>query len=281
MPRNCLLTVLTLSCAISASAFAGDSLDELRGRISAPDAAVRLDAVRMLAVEHHGQALDALITASGDSDDYVRERAVQALGNIASRSALAAVQNALDDPADFVRWRSVQACQRLGLSEVTDQLAALSGDRFWRVRLVTFQLLGEIGRELMVSGSAELASSPAGEKVRKLLVAGLNDTDERARVAAARALAVNKDRAAYGPLVTMMNEASLFTREQAALGLGELGDRTALEPLIAALEDPRNSASDEGRDWACWGAAVALEQLTGQDYKTDAAKWRQWITNNK
>jgi HEAT repeat protein len=281
MFKKIFLTALAVSCTLYTPSFAGDSLDGLRQRLSAPDPAVRLDAVRRLSVDYHGQVLDALIAATDDSDEYVRERAVQALGTTGNQQALTAVRNSLDDPADFVRWRGVQACQRLGLRQVSGQFANLINDPFWRVRLVTFQLLGEIGKELMVSGSSELASSPIGKKIRDLLISGLSDPDERSRVAAARALAANRDKAAFGPLVTLMDEASLFTREQAALGLGELGDRSALEPLIAALEDPKNTACSEGRDWACWGAAVALQKLTGQDYKTNAAKWRQWLAANK
>ncbi len=281
MFKKIFLTALAVSCIPCTLAFAGDSLNELRGRLSAPDPAVRLDAVRRIAVEYYGQGLEALIPATADRDEYVRERAVQALGSSDDQSALAAVITSLDDPAGFVRWRAVQACQSLGLREVTDQLAALTGDRFWRVRLVTFQLLGEIAGELLVSGSSELASSPAGEKIRNLLVAGLNDPDERARVAAARALAASHDMAAFEPLVTMMSESSLFTREQAALGLGELGSKRALEPLLLALKDPKNTICRQGRDWARWGMVVALEQLTGQGFKTNAAKWRTWIAANK
>ncbi len=279
--RFFLVTILAVSWTLSAPAFALDSLAGLRERLVAPDPAVRLDALRRLSVDYHGQALDALIDATGDNDEYVRERAVQALANTGDRWALDAVRAALADPADFVRWRAVQACRRLGLRDANDRLAALTEDPFWRVRLVTFRLLGDIAGELIVSGSAELVASPAGKTVRKLLISGLSDPDERARVAAARALAACHDAAAFGPLVTLLNEASMFTREQAALGLGQLGEKRALEPLLEALENPGNWACREGEDWVRWGVAVALGQLTGQDYKIDASSWRQWIAANK
>lgn len=278
--RICTL-FLALSLLLSSGALAELSLDSLEARLNSPDPAVRLDAVRGIAVEYPSDGLDALISAAADGDEYVRERAVQALGRSGSQRAVQVVLAVFDDPADFVRWRAVQAATRLGVRDVHQQLAALAGDRFWRVRLVTYQLLGEIGRELIVSGSPELASSPAGERVRNVLLTGLNDPDERARVAAARALAVSRDHAAYGPLVELLEQGSLFTREQAAVGLGELGDKQAVEPLIQALEDPRNAAEREGRDWARWGAAVALEQLTGQDFKINAEKWRQWLAADK
>ena len=273
-PAVCLLALF------SSAALAGTALQELTSRLGSPDPAVRLDAVRQIAVTWHGEGLGSLSTAASDSDEYVRERAVQALGNSGNGGAVTPVLAAFDDPADFVRWRAVQAAARLGVRDIDERLARLVSDRFWRVRVVTFQLLGEIGREMLVSGSPELASSPAGEKIRSCLLAGLNDSDERARVAAARSLAALNDRAAYSPLVELLNEGSLFTREQAALGLGDLRDNRALLPLIEALEDPENRISRERRDWACWGAAVALEQLTGQDFKTNAKKWRQWLAAN-
>jgi HEAT repeat protein len=219
------------------------------------------------------------LSAAKDPDEYVRERAIQALGQSGRQQAITAVLSAFDDNADFVRWRAVQAATRLGVRDVDDRLVSLAGDRFWRVRLVTYQLLGEIGQEIIVNGSPELAASPAGERVKKLLLAGLADPDERSRVAAARALATAGDPAAFAPLVELMDTGSMFIRHQAALGLGDLGDKQAITPLIEALEDPRNNIDPQGRDWAHWGMAVALEKITGQSFKTDASRWRQWLAS--
>lgn len=272
------LCLLGLVCATLCAAA---TLQELTTRLDSTDPAVRLDAVRHIAVEYPAAGLKQLISAAGDSDEYVRERAVQALGASGSERAIPVVLAATGDQADFVRWRAVQALSRLGVRDVSDNLAKLVTDPFWRVRVCTFQLLGQIGRAKIVASSPELSSAPGGEKIRKLLLAGLDDKDERALLAAARALAVVHDGAAYQPLVTLLDKGSLFTRDEAALGLGDLGDKRALAPLIDAVANPENMISREGRDWARWGAAVALHKLTGQDFRTDVGKWRNWLANNR
>lgn len=279
MSAKKLLAVLGLLLLAAVPVSAGMSFQDLKARLESSDPAVRLDAVRRLAVEYPSGSLDSFISAATDSDEYVRERAVQALGQSGSERAIPVVLAAAEDPADFVRWRAVQALNNLGVRDLPGPLARLVDDNFWRVRVAAFQLLGQIGRAKLVSSSPELAAAPGGEQIRKLLLAGLDDPDERARLAAARALALVRDSAAYDPLVALLAEGGMFTRDEAALGLGDLGDTRAVAPLIAALEARENSASVEGSDWARWGAAVALRQLTGQDFRINAAKWRDWLAS--
>jgi hypothetical protein len=57
-------------------------------------------------------------------------------------------------------------------------------------------------------------------------------------------------------------------RERAAWLLGTSGNQRAVEPLIRALED----ADQQVRTTV----ANALETLTGQEFGTDVAKWREW-----
>jgi HEAT repeat protein len=272
-----IICALLLACS---SVIAGSTLNELAAQLDSPYSAARLEAVRRIAIDYPGEGFEYLLAAASDSDDYVRERAIQALGQSGNQNAIAVVLAATADLAGFVRWRAVQALNDLGAREVIDKLAPLVDDPFWRVRVCTFQLLGEIARTKIVSRSPELAKAPGGQEIRRLLLAGLEDSDERGRLAAARALAVVHDEAAYQPLNELLDEGSLFTREEAALGLGDLGDKQAVEQLIEALENPLNNASDEGRDWARWGVAVALRQLTGQDFQINVEKWRNWLTNN-
>ena len=62
-------------------------------------------------------------------------------------------------------------------------------------------------------------------------------------------------------------------RSRAVYKLGEIGDKRAVEPLIAALKD---KDSDVRRR-----VASALTKITGKDFGEDQAQWRDWWERNK
>ncbi len=271
-----LLFILLLLPRICAAA----TLEELGRRLQSPNPAERLHAIRQIAINYTEQGLPFLLQAAEDGDEFVRERAIQGLAAAGGIQAVAAAKKALEDPDPFVRWRAVQALSRLGVRDVVEQLGALLADESWRVKVTALELLGAIAGERMKRGSAEISENRVIEPVRSYLIGGLEDPDERVRLAASWALARNRDGAAYEPLITLLKDGSLFVRNEAALALGDLGDPRAAIPLVEAAAAPRNAASEEGRDWARWGAVKALVKLTGQDFGLKVDQWKEWIKNN-
>ena len=271
-----LLFILLLLPRICAAA----TLEELGRRLQSPNPAERLHAIRQIAINYTEQGLPFLLQAAEDGDEFVRERAIQGLAAAGGIQAVAAAKKALEDPDPFVRWRAVQALSRLGVMDVVEQLGALLADESWRVKVTALELLGAIAGERMKRGSAEISENRVIEPVRSYLIGGLEDPDERVRLAASWALARNRDGAAYEPLITLLKDGSLFVRNEAALALGDLGDPRAAIPLVEAAAAPRNAASEEGRDWARWGAVKALVKLTGQDIGLKVDQWIEGIKNN-
>ena|GEM_PF-6449188 len=271
-----LLFILLLLPHICAAA----PLEKLGRQLQSPNPAERLDAVRQIAINYTEQGLPFLLQAAEDRDEFVRERAIQGLDAAGGIQAVTAARKALEDPDPFVRWRAVQALSRLGVRDVVEQLGALLADESWRVKVTALELLGTIAGERMKRSSAEISSNQVIEPVRSYLIGGLEDPDERVSLAAAWALARNRDGAAYEPLITLLKDGSLFVRNEAALALGDLGDPWAAIPLVEAVADPLNAVSEEGRDWANWGAVKALVKLTGQDFGLKVDKWKEWIKNN-
>jgi len=257
-----------------------ESLEELGRMLQSSNPAERLHAVRQIAINYTGQALPFLLQAAEDKDEFVRERAIQGLGAAGGREAVTVAQKALADPDPFVRWRAVQTLSRLGVRDVVEQVGALVSDESWRVKVAALELLGTIAGERMRRSSSEISGKQAPEPIRGYLIRGLEDPDEQVRLAAARALALNRDSASYEPLITLLKHGSLFVRNKAALALGDLGDKRAAMPLVSAVADPRNTESEEGRDWARWGAVKALVKLTGQDFGLKVKQWKEWIENN-
>ena len=278
--KKSILPILFLSFFLLPRLFAAENLEELGRRLQSSNPAERFQAVRQIAIDYTGQGISFLLQAAEDGDELVRERAIQGLAAAGGMQAVAAAGRALGDSDSFVRWRAVQALSRLGATDVVEQLGALVSDQSWRVKVTALELLGTIAGERMKRTSAEISSKQVIEPIRGYLLSALEDPDERVRLAAAWSLARNRDGAAYEPLTTLLKDGSLFVRDEAALALGVLGEMRGAILLVEAMTDPRNTESEEGRDWARWGAVKALIKLTGEDFGLNADKWNEWIKNN-
>ena len=81
------------------------------------------------------------------------------------------------------------------------------------------------------------------------------DESPEVRKAAARALGSLGDRAAVEPLIAALADGGAGVLNAAARSLGLLGDRRAVQPLTAVLEDLPEAAR--------WEVRFSLEKLTG------------------
>ena len=218
---------VAISIVLQISTVHASSMNELGARLGSPNYAERLAAVREIAIEYPQEGLKLLLQAAADPDEFVRERAVQALGLADSGQAVGALKKALKDPDAFVRWRAVQSLARLGVHDIAQELGSLIADPSWHVKVSALELLGTIGAEQLKRKGPEIKGN-LDEPVRQPLLRGLADSDERVKVAAASALARNRDDAAFGPLVELVRDGSMYVRDQAALALGDLGDIRAV-----------------------------------------------------
>lgn len=71
--------------------------------------------------------------------------------------------------------------------------------------------------------------------------------------------------------INTLKDKDLEARRIAAWALGEIKNRQAIEPLILALKDEKVS----------WDSAEALKKITGEDFGTEYAKWKNWWKDNK
>ena len=68
-------------------------------------------------------------------------------------------------------------------------------------------------------------------------------------------------------------DGDVWVRKQALLALGDLGQMSAVRPLVAALETfVKERKLEEAK-----AAAQALTQLTGRRYGTAPLRWREWL----
>ncbi len=113
-----------------------------------------------------------------------------------------------------------------------------------------------------------------------LIIARLDDDDERVRIEAARALQRVHSEDAVGPLLDHITEPAIAVvgdlpgeadpqiRTEAASALGQYAQPRVVEGLFRALDDRHLAVNISARQ--------SLRTLTGQDFGQDSAEWLAW-----
>jgi HEAT repeat protein len=198
--------------------------------------------------EEAKRQVSEFIAALRDENSYVREAAASALEKInpnwhtteEAKKQVSEFIAALRDEDENVRKAAADALVKIGTPAVEPLIAALR-DEDWRVREVAASALGKIGDERAV----------------KPLIIALGDKDEAA--------------SKFGLFFEDIPQTAVFfevkdwrVRAAAASALGKIGDKRAVEPLIAALRDEYRCVRE--------AAACALEKINPNWHTTEEAK---------
>jgi hypothetical protein len=174
---------------------------------------------------------------------YYSLMATEALGTIGDKRAVEPLLAALRDQVERhgqVSREVVEALSKIGELAVIPLFALIRNRRDAQERHAVFAALWVL-REIKDVGAIEP------------LIAGLQDTDEVVRSAAAEALGGIGDVLAVEPLLAALQDHDHRVRSAAAEALGRIGDARAVAPLLAALQDKDA--------WVRSGVAVALGNL--------------------
>jgi HEAT repeat protein len=206
--------------------------------------------IRLCAVEILGRlgarAVGPLVTALQAGDPLVRQAAIEALTPIRDVSTLEPLLTALKDEDKDVRRAAVNALAELKDARVIERLIATLSEGNHNLRISAADVLEKIGWQ---PGKDEngvaywLARSDAAKCIEigtpavARLISSLKFKDYSS-VIAARALGGIGDRRAVEPLIAAISD--LMVREAAIEALGDIGDRRAVEPLIAVLKGTAN-----------------------------------------
>jgi hypothetical protein len=248
------------------------ALEVAVGALADRDARVRRVAATVLGDLDAPAATSALIEALHDDDDDVRADAVRSLVRSGANLALADILRLVVDPTPSVRLATVQAIRALGIEReaASHAVGPLMHDRDAFVRVSALAALVEIddhpaamaslvdlaaADEPMVRAAAFRELGTLGTNApADVVLSGLDDPVPVARAAAARALASVDASRAVVALVAATGDDHGSVRAAACDGLETIGE-PAVDPLIAALDDPRLRS----------GALSALERLPLRD----------------
>lgn len=238
---------------------------------------VRKAAARALGELHDSKAVDPLINMLGISmpvdplisilgistpDDEIRAIASWALGEIKdSRSVEPLIRAAQKDSSKLVRESAAWALGQLGDARAMDPLVSLLKDQYETVRTMAAQSLEQLGwtpganaesaQFLVLRGEWERCIEIGAPAVEPLIEALRSNTDRDARKAAALSLGRIRDRRAIEPLIAAIDPNSYESHPvsiAAVTALGMLGDEQAVKPLIAVLH-------------ASWGIGAAAARV--------------------
>lgn len=185
----------------------------------------------------------------------------------------------LSGPHRYIQYRAKEELIKIGKPAVEPLIVSLKN----KDKSVLWEVIGALG---------EIKDRQAVEP----LIVFLHDKDVEIRYSAAEALEklnwmpkndkekisfliayqkwdelVKIGKSAVEPLIAALKDADDDVPKHAAKVLGEIKDRRAVEPLIAALD---NFFSGEE-------AAYALEKITGEDFGYNSVEWKKWWKENK
>jgi HEAT repeat protein len=213
-----------------------------------------------------------LVILLADESEDVRALAAEAVGLIEYAGGATALTNvARMDKDSLVRGKALKSLTEVsGKAAVPELIRALAGDDEGTVRAQAGNLLGIL--------ETELATDP-------LIKALKEDFDSAVRIAALGALKKTRPQRALDTIIESLEDMNTEVRGQAAVTLGEYGNKKAVGPLIRAMDD-----EDVSRIQLY--ITDALAKLTGEEneFDVDASEedqeealqiWRDWWVENQ
>lgn len=226
---------------------------------------VKLYAIRELALLKSPQATGTLIRAIADADPAVRLGAAEALGALGEVSAAEPLAAALMDSSSLVRAAAAKSLGTLKWKAAAPVLCELLADPAEEVAVAAANALGEIGDPIALDYLIKIVTtdkeSPALYEASAGALARMNDLravpglidllrsdKDKLRWSAVDALGNLRAIDAIEPLKGLaVNDGNPQIREAALAALSKIGDASALDAMLLALNDREKRVADQAR----------------------------------
>jgi HEAT repeat protein len=219
--------------AVEALGFIGgdSALSILRTLFQGNDFGIRITSVRAAGQCGDEKAIEFLLAALRDSTGEVRMSAVDALVKIDGKRFVDVFIDALRDPHPYVRQHAAMALDLIADRKAIPALLTALDNK-------SQADIGASHRGLVLGTVAHALQHYKDEEVFQALIKLLRE-DEGNEGAANAAIALGRigDKRAVEPLLNVLQSSFNYLRAHVAEGLGLLGDKRAAMPLIAVLQD--------------------------------------------
>lgn len=229
-------------------------IKELIEALNNKKSSIRKRAAESLVEINDSSAVQPLIAALMDKNKDVRAYAASALGKIGNTRAVEPLIVALKDKSTWVRQFVPDALGDLKDNRAVEPLIYTLKDKAWYVRENAIQALGELkdprsvkpiilsmkennnrfGTTASFQWSAIEALTKIGKPTIEPLIDALKDDDVRRD--ASITLGLLKDTSAVESLIAIIND-DIYSRSRAITSLVLINDRRAVEPIIDLLKD--------------------------------------------
>ncbi len=210
-----------------------------------------------------GFAVQSLVSALNHEDWRIQRYAAKILGKIGSPRAEEPLILTLNDENWLVQEEAVNALKKItGKDDTTwirgktniDLLIGALEEENVRVKWDVIKALGQVKDPRALYPLVDILKQKYGDPLLQELVL--------------KTIGELHDNRAVTPLIALLDDKDVSTsiQELAVKILGDLKDSRAVGAIIVAMEIPH--FKDE--------AAVALRNLTGEDFGEDVNKWRAW-----
>ena len=229
----------------------------------------------------HVEAAPAVIEfLEADEPVHVLLSAVGVLGGMGAVEAIPALAKALDHPYESVREEAVKALGRIGHSSARPALRRemeRAGDRR-RICAAAAALARTGDRSVIpILRDGIRRGKTDGTAAEALAGMGIEGATQLLEVVEefgwagglAEPLGMTGDPRVYPHIAALLGNRSAYIREDAALGLGRLGDPRTVECLLEAVDD----RDDDVAYAACW----ALQRITGEEFGADGPSPRIYL----
>ena len=248
-------------------------LDARIADLADPSSEVRRKAAYEL-VNEGDSAVDPLLLALASGSDTLRYIGAQVLGRIGAPRSAPLLLELSRDANTYVRKEAIIALGKIHIPSLRDTLQDIL-QRENEVELRASAIEGLVAlRDTLVVGALQTALTDTSALVRQSAIAALNkiwltssgpfvlnamrDPDEKIRFIATQIAAIRPIPDALRPLPQSLEDTSPWVRAEAARGLAQLADTTAVDALVGLLK--RSDGPDAE------AAHKALLDLTGIDY---------------
>jgi len=210
-------------------------LETQRSRLKSDDREVRRDAVVVLGRMKKVDSSRLAVTALNDVDASVRASATHAILSLPADEAAKALIPLLGDKSEFVRQETAYALGRTRSNAATAALVdSLKFDKVAGVRAASALSLGLIGDRSATDALLNVVSGKSESDGKRKRKPEQNDFVLRSSV---RSLGAIRDPKAVPELEAILGDqkAAGDVRREAAIALGEIMDKSALQSLTAVL----------------------------------------------
>lgn len=223
---------------------------------------VRLEAVTTLGKLDARAAIPQLCQALRDENLKVHTAAIDVLVRMGDASAVIHLVDVLKDESEYARRGAVEVLNQVATPDAVRDLVTALRDEDWWVRVRAADALGSLGGEKVVEAvlglmdnddeflrryAVEILNTVPDQRAVMPLIKALGDVDWWVRERSIDALAKTKDPRSVEPLLDLMLH-DLEAAPLCARALGQIGDESAIEPLMQMTESSSEELRRESRD---------------------------------